>query len=323
MRNTTRPPAGASGEADAPGTGAAGAEQNPVPDHAARGAGIGVLLALLSATSFSTLGIFAKLIYAEGFSTSQALAWRFTGAAAFLWAWILVSERRPPPLKPNLPVLVLGLLGFAPQAGLYFVTLRFLDAGITSLLLYLYPSFVVLLSAAFLRKKPTPVQLAALALSLTGCVTTFFRVGRYPAAGVAFGVLVALTYAAYLVVGERVLAGRKPVHSTAFIMTAAATAYWSITLIGGTVRAPGEFTSYAGLAGISIVATVIPIVTLFGAMQRIGASNTSLVSTVEPLMAVVLSALILGERFGFQQIAGGILIVAAVVLIQAAARRGR
>lgn len=293
-----------------------------VPDHGSRGAGAGVLLALLSATSFSTLGIFAKLIYAEGFSTSQALAWRFTGAAAFLWAWILVSEKRLPLLRPNLPVLALGLLGFAPQAGLYFVTLRFLDAGITSLLLYLYPSFVVLLSAAFLRRRPSGVQLAALALSLTGCVATFFRAGRYPAIGIGFGILVALTYAAYLVVGERVLEGRKPVHSTAFIMTAAAAAYWSLTVITGTVRPPTELSSFLGLAGISLAATVIPIVTLFGAMQRIGASNTSLVSTVEPLMAVLLSALILGERFGIQQIAGGVLIVAAVVLIQAAARRG-
>jgi len=300
---------------------ATGAKTTAIPDHPPRGAGTGVLLALLSATSFSTLGIFAKLIYAEGFSTSQTLAWRFTGAAAFLWVWILVSERRPPPLRPNLPVLVLGLFGFAPQAGLYFVTLRFLDAGITSLLLYLYPSFVVLLSAAFLRRKPSGVQLAALALSLTGCVATFFRAGRYPAVGVGFGILVALTYAAYLVVGERVLRGRKPVHSTAFIMSAAAAAYWSLTAISGTFRAPASPSSVLGLVGISVVATVIPIVTLFGAMQRIGASNTSLVSTVEPLMAVLMSAVILGERFGFQQVAGGVLIVGAVLLIQAAARR--
>ena len=289
--------------------------------EASGGAGTGVLLALLSATSFSTLGIFAKLIYAEGFSTSQVLAWRFTGAAVFLWAWILVSERRLPPLRPNLPVLALGLFGFAPQAGLYFVTLRFLDAGITSLLLYLYPSFVVLLSAAFLRRRPSGAQLAALVLSLTGCVTTFFRAGRYPAAGVAFGILVAFTYAAYLVVGERVLSGRKPVHSTAFIMTAAAAAYWTLVAFSGTFRAPASVSSALGLAGISVAATVIPIVTLFGAMQRIGASNTSLVSTVEPLMAVLLSALILGESFGLQQIAGGLLIVAAVFLIQANARR--
>ncbi len=284
------------------------------------GAGVGVLLALLSAASFSTLGIFAKLIYAEGYSTPQALAWRFTGAAAFLWVWILVSERRLPPLRPNLAILALGLFGFAPQAGLYFVTLRFLDAGITSLLLYLYPSFVVLLSAVFLRRRPSGIQLAALALSLSGCVTTFFRAGRYPAIGVGLGILVALTYAVYLVVGERTLEGRSPVHSTAFIMTSAAGVYWSLVLLTGTFQAPGSASSLLGFAGLSVLASVIPIVTLFGAMQRIGASNASLVSTVEPLMAALLSALILGERFGVQQIAGGVLIVAAVLLIQAGAR---
>lgn len=284
-------------------------------------AGAGVLLALASAISFSTLGIFAKLIYAEGFSTAQVLAWRFTGAALFLWAWVLLSERRLPSLKKNIPILLLGLFGFAPQAGLYFVTLRFLDAGITSLLLYLYPSFVVLLSAAFLKRRPTGAQIAALVLSLTGCVMTFFRTGRYPVIGIALGVLVALTYGAYLVIGERILKGRNPVHTTAFIMTAAALTYWVMVVISGNYKAPGELRAFLGLAGISLVGTVVPIVTLFAAMQRIGASNTSLVSTVEPLMAVLLSALILGERFGPVQLAGGVLIVGAVALIQASARR--
>ncbi|HSV57087.1 MAG TPA: DMT family transporter [Magnetospirillaceae bacterium] len=276
-----------------------------------------MLLALLSAVSFSTLGIFVKLIYAEGFSPFQALAWRFTGASVLLWAWMGISGRGRPSLRESLPVLFLGLFGFAPQAGLYFATLRYLDAGITSLLLYLYPSFVVLFTSVSRRRKPSAVQAAAMALSLAGCVVIFFQAGKYPAAGIAIGVLTALSYAAYLVVGERVLEARSPVHSTAVIMTAAALVYWALTAAAGAFKSPEALPSFLALAGISLVATVIPVVALFGAMQRIGASNTALVSTVEPLAAVLLSALLLGERFGPQQLAGGALIVAAVLLIQA------
>jgi len=266
------------------------------------------------------LGLFAKLIYSEGFSTPQALAWRFTGAAAFLWIWILFKKRRFPPLRENISVLILGLIGFAPQAGLYFVTLRFLDPGIASMLLYLYPSFVVIFSAIFLRRKPTKAQGAALALSMIGCVMTFFRSGRYPATGIALGVLVAVTYGAYLVAGERILKGRGAVQSTAFIMTSAAFVYWVLVAATSSFKAPGEPIAYLGLVGISLVATVLPIVTLFASMQRIGASNTSLISTIEPLITVLLSALLLGEKFGALQLAGGALIVGAVVLIQASAR---
>lgn len=287
----------------------------------ASAAGAGVAFALLSAAGFSTLGLFAKLIYSEGFSTPQALAWRFTGAAAFLWAWILIRDRRLPPLRRNLPVLALGALGFSPQAGLYFLTLRFLDPGITSLLLYLYPSFVVLLSLVFLKRKPTRAQIAALFLSLCGCVMTFFRAGQYPAAGIGLGILVALCYGGYLVVGERVLEGRDPVQSTAFLMASAAAVYWILVALTGSFKAPAAPLSYLGLAGVSLVASVLPIVTLFASLQRIGASNASLVSTVEPLITVILSALILKERFGPVQLAGGALILGAVVLIQASARR--
>lgn len=284
-------------------------------------AGIGVLLALLSASCFSTLGLFAKLIYSEGFSTPQALAWRFTGAAVILWGWVLVKDRRFPSFRENFPVLVLGILGFAPQAGLYFATLRFLDPGITSLLLYLYPSFVVLFSAVFLKRIPTRAQIGALGLSLVGCVVTFFRAGRYPAVGIALGVLVAVTYGAYLVVGERVLKDRSPVRSTAFLITGAACVYWLLVGITGSFKAPREPLSCLGLVGVSLVATVLPIVTLFASMQRIGASNASLISTVEPLVTILLSAFILGERLGPAQLTGGALIVGAVVLIQAGTRR--
>jgi drug/metabolite transporter (DMT)-like permease len=291
-------------------------------DAPAPKAGAGVILALLSATGFSTLGLFAKLIYSEGFSTPQALAWRFTGAAVFLWVWVLIKDRRFPSLKKNIPVLILGVLGFSPQAGLYFLTLRILDPGITSLLLYLYPSFVVLLSLVFLKRHPSRAQGAALALSLCGCVMTFFRAGQYPAVGIALGIFVAVCYGAYLVVGERVMEGRDSVKSAAFLMTGAGCVYWILVAVTGTFKAPSEPLSYLGLAGISLIATVLPIVTLFASMQRIGASNTSLVSTVEPLITVILSALILGEKFGAQQLAGGALIVGAVVLIQASARKG-
>ncbi|MDP3179961.1 MAG: DMT family transporter [Spirochaetaceae bacterium] len=186
----------------------------------------GIALALVSAAGFSTLGLFAKLIYAEGFSVPQALAWRFTIAAAFLWVLVLVMDRSPatrrPPLGRKLvPVLLLGLFGFVPQAGLYFLTVSVLDPGIASLLLYLYPSFVIVFSFAFLRRVPTKVQAVSLALAIAGCAFTFFKPGQYPLVGLALGVIVAIAYGAYLVAGERVLSGVDSIRATAVIMVVA------------------------------------------------------------------------------------------------------
>lgn len=285
--------------------------------HNARGRGI--LLALVSSAGFSTLGLFAKLVYGQGFSVAGTLAWRFTLAAAFLWVVVLVA-RRPLP-KKLWPVLLLGLVGFSPQAGLYFLTLSFLDPGITSVLLYTYPSFVVLFGFALWRKKPTKVQLAALALSLAGCVVAFWKSGSYPAAGVALGVAVGVSYAAYLVAGEKVLAGVDSISGTALVMTVAACVYWVAAIASGGVRLPDTGAAIGGLACIALLATVIPIVTLFASMGLIGAADTSLVSTLEPVLTIALSAIFLGERLGAAQLAGAALVLAAVLILALSERK--
>lgn len=286
-----------------------------------RGRGVG--LALLSALGFSTLGIFATTLYSAGFSVPQTLAWRFTIASAFLWAAIAARRalRRDAAAAGRgrrlALLLLLALFGFTPQAGLFFLTVKLLAPGITSLLLYLYPAFVLLLTAIFMRKRPTRGQLAALVLSFAGCLVTFIAPGAYPLGGLLLGVLVAVSYGAYLVAGEKILAGYDPIFATAVIMTVACAVYWGIVAVSGIpVRAPGTFAEWGGVAGIALMATVLPITTLFAAIKRLGAADVSLVSTIEPVCTVLLSAVLLGERLTVNRIAGGLLIVGGVVALQ-------
>lgn len=303
-----------------------------------RGRGVG--LALLSALGFSTLGIFATTLYSAGFSVPQTLAWRFSLASAFLWA--AIAGRRVLRLKRGAAaagaramaatepaarpagqrrrfalLLLLAVFGFTPQAGLFFLTVKLLAPGITSLLLYLYPAFVLLLGAVFMRRRPTRGQLAALALSFAGCLVTFFAPGDYPLVGLLLGVFVALCYGAYLVAGEKILADYDPIFATAVIMTVACAVYWGIVAASGSaVRVPGNLAEWGGVACIALIATVLPITTLFAAIKRLGAADLSLVSTIEPVCTVLLSAALLGERLTANRIVGGLLIVGGVVALQ-------
>ena len=283
--------------------------------------GLGIAFALASAAGFSTLGLFAKLIYSEGFSVAQALAWRFTAAAALLWIVVFATRRRLP--KPLLPVLLLGLFGFAPQAGLYFLTVSILDPGIASLLLYLYPSFVVLFGFLVFKKKPSRVQLFALGLALAGSVVTFWKRGEYPIVGIALGALVGVAYGAYLVAGERVLAKVDSISATAVIMLVAAAVYWTFAMAGAPFKAPSSIPAILGVLGVSVLATVLPITTLFASMRRIGAADASLVSTLEPVLTVALSAIVIGEKLGPARVAGGLLILSAVLVLDLAPRISR
>lgn len=303
---------------------------------ARRSKGPGVLLALVSASGFSTLGIFAKALYGRGYSVQQTLAWRFSFAAAFLALFLALRALKTSfrqatsgakgipgspglsgvPSRRVLPLILLGLLGFAPQAGMFFLTVKLLDPGITSLLLYLYPSFVLVFSIFMFRRRPSRAQVLALALSMSGCLLTFFRVGDYPVTGLALGVFVAFAYAAYLVWSERVLAGLDPFSATAVIMGCAAAIYWIWTFASGErIMVPSGLSAWTEVAGVALLATVLPIVTLFAAIKRIGASDTSLASTVEPVFTVALSAAIFGETLTLPQAAGGMLILTAVAIL--------
>ena len=275
--------------------------------------GRGIVLALVSAAGFSTLGLFAKLVYAQGFGVLQTLAWRFTIATVLLWAIVLIG-RRPLPRR-IWPVALLGLLGFSPQAGLYFFTLRFLDPGIAGLLLYTYPSFVLLLCFLLWGRKPRRIQLLALFLSLAGCVLAFWRRGDYPVIGVALGLALGLTYGAYLVSGERVLKGVDSISATAIVMLMAAIVYWAASLFAGELSLPEGRAAIGGLVAIAVFATVLPSVSLFASMRLIGAADASLVSTLELVLTIALSAVFLGERLGVAQLCGGVLILAAVVIL--------
>jgi len=280
--------------------------------------GRGIVFALLSATGFSTLGLLAKLIYSEGFSIQAALAWRFSAAACVLWIVVLATKRKMP--ARLWPLILLGFAGFAPQAGLYFMTVRILDPGIAGLLLYLYPSFVVLIGLVVLRRRPGWLRLAAVALSLAGCFITFWKAGNYPTGGVLLGIVVAIVYAVYLVASEKILADIDPIAATAVVMTAAAIVYWIVSVATGEVKVPTTARAIGGILSVALFATVLPVTTLFASMRIIGAADASLVSTLEPVLTIIWSSILIGERFGPMQIVGGTLILLAVLAIDLAPR---
>jgi len=303
---------------------------------------VGISFAIVSAICFSTLGIFASSLYGMGFSVPQTLAWRFTVASVLLWAALGARKAarlsQPNRLEGSRTVgrakgpregarafrnlLLLAFFGFSPQAGLYFLTVKLLAPGITSLLLYLYPAFVLLLSAVFLRKRASIGQILALSMSVIGCLITFFTPGSYPLIGLLLAVLVALAYGAYLVVGEKVFAGYDSLFSTAVIMTVAGLVYWAWLLIAGLpIKTPAGIREWSLIGGIALLATALPITTLFAAMKRAGAANTSLISTIEPVATVLLSGIFLGERLTGNRIVGGLFIIAGVITLRMFSRK--
>ncbi|HEV2776068.1 MAG TPA: DMT family transporter, partial [Solirubrobacteraceae bacterium] len=217
--------------------------------------------------------------------------------------------------------LGLGAIGYSAQAGLFFSALRHIDVSLTSLLLYTYPALVFCGAVALRREHVTRWKALALVLASVGAALVLLGggTGGLEATGVALALGAGGAYAAYILVAEGVVARLDAFLLTALIATGAAATFLTAGLIGGTLA----FTAggWIWIAAIALFSTVLPIVTFLLGMERVGAATASILSTVEPVVTVGLAVAIYSESLGVAQILGGVLVLAAVIALQARATR--
>lgn len=280
----------------------------------------GTLLAFTSAASFAALPILVQLAPRLGFPRHPLLAWRFLTAGCVLLAALAISRRASTSMRMAGMCFLLGLLGYASQAWLFFTAVARTGAGSAAVLLYLYPSFVVLLAWWWHGERPGAARLAALVLALAGCVvlTASDSLLQADPVGVAAGVGTAALYALYLTVSGVVLKGVGALVATAWVSLGTGSAFALLAWLEGShtptfTAARGAYVLLVALAG-----TVLPIVTLFAAIARIGVARAALLSTIEPVVTIVLAIAVLGERFGPWQALGAALVLSSVVLVQRA-----
>ena len=274
---------------------------------------LGVGLALTSAASFGVMPVLTKVAYDDGAEPIGVLATRFALAAALLL--VLARIRREPlPRGRTLATLAgLGALGYVGMSLCYFFALERISAGLTVLLLYFYPALVVVLGAVVLRDRPRPVALGCVAVATVGTALTIGPVGRGQGVGVLLGLGSALVYATYILVSSRV-SGVGPFATSAVVMTAGA------IVMGGLAVAtrpalPSSTTAWIALAGVALVGGVLAVTTFFAALALLGPADTAVVSTVEPVIGIGVAALVLGERLGPVQVAGGVVVLVAVAVL--------
>src|SRR5260221_3486074 len=181
----------------------------------------GIILVGISAASFGTFAILGRYAFADGLDAPTFLFLRFSRAALLLVP-LLAVRGEPLPRPPILVRLVgMGAVGYVGQAMAYLTALKYASSGLVALLLYLYPTFVALLSAIVLREKITHTTALALAMALIGLALT---VG--PAGGQLLGSLLAVSaamiYSVYILVGNQVLKQVSPLMSSAIIFGSAA-----------------------------------------------------------------------------------------------------
>ena len=273
----------------------------------------GILLIALSAASFGTLAIFGRYAYSAGMDTFTVLFLRFS-IAAVLMGMILAVRRESLPRGRVLGQLIgMGALGYVGQSFLYLTAINYASAGLVALLLYLYPFFVMILSVLVLRERSTSIKIIALVLALIGTSLTVD-----PAGGQLIGALMAIAaaaiYSIYIIVGTNVMKQVSAFQSSTVIFASAGVVFGIITLIRG-AHFPTVASGWYAMTGIVLISTVIPVVSFLTGLEMIGPTNAAMLSTLEPVVTVLLAAWLFQERLNPIALLGGSLILIAVILL--------
>ncbi len=274
---------------------------------------IGILLIIVSAASFGTLAIFGRYAYADGMDTFTLLFLRFTFAAVLI-AILLFARKESIPQGRNFYLLIgMGAIGYVGQSFSYLTAIKFASAGLVALLLYLYPVFVAILSAIFLKEKLTRFTFVALALATIGAAMT-----ANPHGGQWTGILLAIAaaaiYSVYIIVGSSVMQKVSAIQSSTVIFASAGIVFGILMLINHP-HWPATNSGWLAVAAVTLIATVIPVATFLGGLKLVGPTNASMLSTLEPVVTVLLAAWLFGEKLSAVILIGGGLILAAVILL--------
>ena len=285
----------------------------------------GLLLAVVGAIGFSFKAILVKLAYRHGVDAETLLALRMCFSLPFflLMGWH-GSRRAEVPLvrRDWIGLMGLGFSGYYLASYLDFLGLQYISAALERLILFAYPTLVVLFSAFFLGKPVTRRAAGAIALCYAGIALAVAH--DLDLAGTARDVWIggalvfgsAVSYAVYLMGNGQAVGRLGAARVTAWASTIACVlclAHFAATRPLALLVQPAPVMALA--AAMALFSTVLPVWMVSEAIRRLGAGPVSLIGTLGPVVTLFLGWLILAEPIGVYQNVGGALVVAGVVLV--------
>ena len=264
-----------------------------------------------------------KMAYLYGVSPVSLLLLRMLFALPF---YILVAFTKRPESKPATRdigwVIFLGLIGYYLASFFDFLGLQYVKAGLERLILFVYPTLVLLISRVFLKVRISGKQLMGVLITYFGILVIFSAELQINAdeglvLGVVLILLSALTYAGYIVGSGWIIPTFGARVFTSYAMIVSCVAFIGHYLLAGdyeVLNQPAEV-YWIGLA-MAVFATVIPSYLISYAIQRIGANNFAILGSLGPISTVLLAYLFLDEVLTPVQLAGGLVIILGIVLAE-------
>jgi drug/metabolite transporter (DMT)-like permease len=283
-------------------------------------------IAALCSLLFCSKGVFVKLALAQGATPTLILALRMGFALPFFVAaalWTSHGKAAPITGRQLLKLIGLGFVGYYISALVNFAGLQYVSVGLERIILYTYPSLVILGGVLFFRKKLSLGMVAACLIGYAGVCIGFLGEIHGPGSfhdlvlGTALVALSALTYATFILLVGPMIAEIGAIRFTAYVVGISCVMvmiHYALTEpLGQLFRQGPAVYGYATI--LAIAGTVLPSFLMGIGIRRAGAQRFAIIGTTGPIGTLVLAALLLGEKVHFLQAAGLFLSLAGGAMV--------
>ncbi len=294
-----------------------------VHQHEKRNHFIGIMLATGAALGFSVKAIFVKLAYTYDVDALTMLMFRMMFALPFFMLMIWLEERKTSVRITKhqlIAVTGLGLVGYYCSSLLDFMGLMYISAGLERLILFIFPTMVVFMSAVFFGKRIQKEAYIALALSYAGITAAMVNdvqiSGEHVMLGSVLVFIATITYSAFLVGSGELI---PQIGARRFAAYAMFVSCLAVFIHFGIARGFADFSQPMAVYGygmaMAVFSTVLPSFMLAAAIHRIGASQTSIVGGLGPIATIGLAAVFLAEPLTLMQLLGATLVISGVFIL--------
>lgn len=288
---------------------------------------VGVIICLLGSICFSTKAIFVKLAYRE---TSVDAVTLLTLRMLFSLPFFVVSAYWSSSQSTNvrfttrqwIAVAAIGCLGYYISSLLDFIGLQYVSAGIERLILFIYPTLVLLISAVIFKTKIKGAQWAALVITYVGLMFAFWGEASFEGQSKTFYIgavyifICAVTYAMYIVGSGRIIPVVGAAKFNSYAMSFAALAvvlHFSISNDNSLLDLDNQVYIYS--FAMAIIGTVIPSYLVAFGIKRVGSGNAAIIGSVGPISTILQAYFFLNEPIHLLQLLGTALILAGILII--------
>lgn len=284
----------------------------------------GYILGMLAAAAYGTNPLFAMPLYGEGMSVDSVLFYRYAIATVMLGALMLVKGEPFRVRRSDILALAGAGILFALSSLLLFASYNYMDVGIASTILFVYPVFVAVLMASFFHERISRITVLAIALALVGIALLSQGEGEGGASsvsvtGIILVILSSLSYAIYMVAINK----SRLRHISSLQMTFYSLVFGSLLFIVRLgfltdLQMPSGAVSWVCITSLGIFPTIISLLAMTVAIHDIGSTPTAILGALEPVTGLIIGIAMFGETLTGQSVSGILLILVAVTLVIAA-----